>query len=812
MMGGRVGRAGDLPLLFEGGAAATLGDGELLARFLGRGDEAAFGALVDRLGPIVLGVCRRILADPHDVDDAFQATFLVLVGRGAAIRDRDRVATWTYEVAVRVARRARVDAARRVARERRAASPEVGRPDRSADRLELRGQIDEEIARLPEHHRRAVLLCDVEGLSREEAAARLGWTPNMVRGRLDRARARLRDRLARRGLAPDAPALAALLATPPVPPPALVLATARLALGRIGGAAMVAAPALSLSRGIRTMMALSAWKPIAGATLVLALAAPVALRVPAARPGREADPPPPPSQAQAPAPPVRPPSRPLVDVADPPTSGLFRVQQSRQEPGAPRPSMDDPPESVAVRVSGVVRDLAGRPVAGARVHVLGTRLADVPKLTITKELVGSATTDAEGRYRLASVALPTSRHTLLPQALTPYVECQVAAQAPGFGVGWHRGASMYALPLPDPDDIQGRMPLNSPFEMNIHLRPEAELKGRVVDEAGRAVAGVLVEDHDIDLLDERGAETTVRFNPTWGTLPDGFGRATTDADGRFRLPGLPAESCVWLSFDRPRSTARAWLYASTSANRPGGIHEPSPRNHNGRGRHEVYPADLTLTMATPRRLAVRVVAIDDGRPAAGISVGSMGPTMATGTVAGGTTDAEGRVDLDLPPGEHAGLYADPVGPDSRFLRTYLRPLVVADGPAEQPIEFRMRAGVELRVEAVEADTGRGIPGVRFDIKADTPDGEWSRLQTPGIWTSAGASTDAEGRVRALLDPDRKVARRLRVVGVGLEDPNAPPGQGALPRPLPFEAVEGVSRSFEAIPGRPVTLRFLLRKK
>ena len=187
--------------------------------------------------------------------------------------------------------------------------------------------------------------------------------------------------------------------------------------------------------------------------------------------------------------------------------------------------------------------------------------------------------------------------------------------------------------------------------------------------------------------------------------------------------------------------------------------------------------------------------------------------MATGTVAGGTTDAEGRVDLDLPPGQYAGLCADPASADSRFLRTYLRPLVVADGPAVQPLELKMRAGIELRIEAVDAETGRGIPDVRFEIKAETPGGVWARLQTPGIFTSAGAPTDAEGRVRVLLDPDRKGPRRVRVVGVGLDDPTRPPGgQGALPRPLPYEAVEGLSDPFEATPGRPVTLRFLLRKK
>ncbi len=269
MMGGRIGASrGDLLRLFDGASAAGLDDGELLGRFVARRDEVAFESLVARLGPMVVGVCRRMLRDPHDVDDAFQATFLVLVRRAGSIRDREVVATWLYEVAVRVARRARLDAARRADRERRGAVAEAREAggDAGADRSEVRAQIDEEIGRLPESHRRLVVLCDVEGLSREEAAARLGWTANMVRGRLERARGRLRDRLTRRGLAPSGAWLA--LATPGLPPrPALVAATVRCAMGRSTVAGLASASAVSLSEGVIRMMMLSKWKLAASALL-----------------------------------------------------------------------------------------------------------------------------------------------------------------------------------------------------------------------------------------------------------------------------------------------------------------------------------------------------------------------------------------------------------------------------------------------------------------------------------------------------------------------------------------------------------------
>ena len=255
----------DVVRLFEGDSVAGLDEGELLDRFATRRDEAAFEALVGRLGPMVLGVCRRILDDPHDVDDAFQATFLVLVRKAHAIRDRDLVAPWLHGVALKVARRARHDSARRAARERVAAGAEAsegGGDGVESGWSELRALIDEEIGRLPEDHRRAVVLCDVEGLSREEAALRLGWTLNMVRGRLERARARLRARLARRGVTPTG-AWAALVVAPPVPSPALLAGTTRAALafwtGPIGDG-LATASAVALSRGVLRMMMLSKLK------------------------------------------------------------------------------------------------------------------------------------------------------------------------------------------------------------------------------------------------------------------------------------------------------------------------------------------------------------------------------------------------------------------------------------------------------------------------------------------------------------------------------------------------------------------------
>ena len=189
-------------VLFSTGCVAGLSDGELLGRFLTRNDEAAeaaFAALVTRHGPMVLGTCRALLRDPADAEDAFQATFLVLARRAGSIRGGDALGRWLFGVTRKVARRARIVADRRQT-ERLDDHQPAAPPDRQAERRELRDVIDEELARLPAASREAVVLCHLEGLTHEQAAARLGWPVGTVRSRLARAREKLRERFTRRGL------------------------------------------------------------------------------------------------------------------------------------------------------------------------------------------------------------------------------------------------------------------------------------------------------------------------------------------------------------------------------------------------------------------------------------------------------------------------------------------------------------------------------------------------------------------------------------------------------------------------------------
>jgi RNA polymerase sigma factor (sigma-70 family) len=261
--------------LFCFGASGQLGDDELLGRFVaGRRDEAAeaaFAALVERHGPMVLGVCRRVLGDRHEAEDAFQATFLVLARKAGAIARREQLANWLHGVASRTALDARARANRRRAREHRAFSGAAAgiRPDDGPERGELRAVLDEELARLPASYRGAVVLCELDGLSRQAAARRLGIPEGTLSSRLARAKDLLRHRLTRRGLAPSAMALEAALsheARALILPPSLAGSTIQAAARVAAGASLaeaVSASVVTLTQGALNAMILAKFKGLA---------------------------------------------------------------------------------------------------------------------------------------------------------------------------------------------------------------------------------------------------------------------------------------------------------------------------------------------------------------------------------------------------------------------------------------------------------------------------------------------------------------------------------------------------------------------
>lgn len=340
--------------------ARGLPDQELLRRFLEGKDEAAFCALLERHGPMVLAVCRRVLRREQDAEDALQATFLVFVRQAGSIRRGDCVRSWLYGVACRVARKAAGRLARQREGERRAA--EAPAP-RSADEPTWReglAVLDEELHALPEKYRAPILLCCLDGKSRGEAARELGWKEGAVKIRLERGRELLRRRLAGRGVALSA-ALASVLLAARANAAALPVRTAALvaeaSLKYAAGAelaGLASAPVVALTEGMVGGLA-DRGKAVVSLFLLLGAASVVTVFALPASTARTAQEPPAARRAEA----VR----------------QFVAQED------PRPQPPEPPRGPAEGVNPAPQERAGPTVSGV------VRSVDGASLTVrTKEV------------------------------------------------------------------------------------------------------------------------------------------------------------------------------------------------------------------------------------------------------------------------------------------------------------------------------------------------------------------------------------------------------------------------------------------
>jgi len=269
-----------LDRLFSEGTLTGLGDSQLLERYLTRRDEGAFEALLQLHGPMVLAVCRRILRDPRDVEDAFQATFLVLVRKASAIRDRGLLSNWLYGVAFRVATRARSNTMRRRGREMTVANLDASVDAEAPDFLGIGPALDQELRRLPGKYRAPLVLCYLKGQTHDQAAEELRCPVGTVRSRLARGRDLLKRRLTRRGFAPSAAVLGTGSSLPAqflseAVPPTLVAATVEAAIASTTfttiQAGAVTASVLALTQGVLTSMKLAQVKWIGLAILTTGL-------------------------------------------------------------------------------------------------------------------------------------------------------------------------------------------------------------------------------------------------------------------------------------------------------------------------------------------------------------------------------------------------------------------------------------------------------------------------------------------------------------------------------------------------------------
>jgi RNA polymerase sigma factor (sigma-70 family) len=493
----------------------ALTDGQLLERFVAAQEEEAFEALVRRHGPLVLGVCRRLLRGRADAEDAFQATFIVLFRRARSLDRCGSLAGWVYTVAYHVALRARAAAARRRLQERRVA--EMPRTECHAETVwrDLQPVLDDELNRLPEKYRAPVLLCYVEGKTYEEAGRLLRLPVATVKSRLARARETLRRRLTRRGITRTGAALAAVLADKAAAdvPSLLVASTLQTTLLLASGEPVTASmPAIALAEGVLKAMFATKLK-IATALLVTAsllvlgagvLSGPVL----AQRTGA------PPAQAHG-------------------RNAGATDQAANQAPLSPR---TEPDKEIAV--TGWVVDPAGKPVRGAEVAAVQWELLRFSswekEALVETRLTARTTGDAEGRFRLTVPQPPPAKLRAL----------RVLARGPGHAIGW---ANV------DAEATRA--------EAEVRLLPEGTIAGRVVDLQGGPVVGLKI----------RAIRMTWHKGDVWSVLPlpEDFVTATTDDGGRFAFRGVGRDLGVHLEIDDPRCAPKELDVSTGNAEKAG---------------------------------------------------------------------------------------------------------------------------------------------------------------------------------------------------------------------------------------------------
>jgi RNA polymerase sigma factor (sigma-70 family) len=475
-------------------------DAQLLEAFISRHDEAAFTALVRRHGPMVLGVCKRVLQNVHDAEDAFQATFLILARRADTIGNPAALPGWLHEVARRTAARARTTKATRRMHERRV--PDMPKTDFIADVAwrDLQPILDEEVGRLPEQCRVPFVLCYLEGYTYEKAAAKLRCLPGTISRRLARARELLRRRLTQRGLALPAGVLAAALSqntAPAAMATPLAASTVKVALASAAGTAaagVVSAKVAALVDGGLRAMALTTTRFFTVLLLAVSLLAVsgggLAYTVLANQPGDT-----------GPA--------------------------AKKPDAAARVIPADAAKAEQMIVMGSVVDAAGKPVPQAHVALLARRKHThrAGDGIIVPEALAQGRADGDGRFRL-----------ILPRTSKEHFwSTFVNAIAEGHGLGLEAFDADAARP-----------------EVTIRLPAEQVLRGRLLDLQGVAAPGVTVQVSRLagDVFKGHGQELWYSQAPTG--LKAWPGAVVTDAEGRFTLRGVPRDASVTLQMDGDR--------------------------------------------------------------------------------------------------------------------------------------------------------------------------------------------------------------------------------------------------------------------
>jgi RNA polymerase sigma factor (sigma-70 family) len=658
----------------------------LLERFAHDRDEDAFATLLRRHGPMVLSVCRSILRDSHDAEDAFQAAFLLLAQKAGSIHRREAVSGWLYRVAYHTAVRAQANAARRRIVEKRAVTMSSADPVLDMSLREVRGILLEELDNLPEQYRAPLVLCGLEEKSREEAARLLGWSPGAVKGKLERGRELLRTRLRRRGLELSSGLCAVALALGSTSRVSAALAdsTLRAAVQVAGGSVVgsaVSAKVAALVQGVSKTMFHS--KANIAIVLLLALSAATIFGVVWHR----------------------------AEAAGQPSPQQAKVDKPGDKGDRPLPAAKAKTEAEgALEVRGQVLNPEGKPVAGARLYLART----TPPAPSQQAISGP-----DGRFRFA---VPRAERDKSAAEKSP---SQVMAIAKDHGCDW--------------------LPVGSgKAELTLRLVKDVPIRGCILDPDGKPVVGAKLrvtglsaprgDDLDSYLQAVRKEDYRYAFARDWsGPLPAQPAVLSTGADGRFSLAGIGRERIIRLHLEGP-AIATADLEVMT---RVAKTVEVAGRRLHGAS------FDYVAVASRPIRGVVRDK--DTRKPLAGVSVGLAGqgrglfftPRWMT------VTDKEGRYEL-LGLAKAADYHLavkPPVGQLYFERRARFRD---TRGLAPLTADIDMVQGLTVRGKVTDKATGKPIARAHIEYLPVSPNPHVNTM-VAGMWSPRSeATTGADG--------------------------------------------------------------------
>ncbi len=659
-------------------------DAVLLGRFLATRDEEAFAALIQRHGPMVYHVCRRILDNPQDTEDAFQAVFLVLARKAAAIHPRDALPAWLHGVARRVALKARTARLARAHGTLPGSEPSADpRPDPLAEisGRELLLVLDEELQQLPEVNRLPVILCCLEGRSLEEAARQLGWTRGSVKGRLERGRAQLHRRLAKRGLT----------------------LTAVLAAAEVGRGTGSAARALWLGEGIiRAATAFGSRADLVPGVsrAVVDLAAQTLTSM---------------AMRRLPLVPALLVATTLLAVGVVVLRAALAPSPATSKPLPPRtedkPAALGDPADLPVAVRGRVVDPQGQPVQGARLYVgsavhryaaeLQPRSANYPV---------RATSGADGSF--AFVFKPSELDARLLDDARP----AVLAVADGFGPDWSD------IPAPG----EGAPLILKLFE-------DLPVEGRILAADGRPLPGARLRVLDLCCDKDEGVERFLAgpgepwYPNTWrGPLPEHPGPVATDADGRFRLTGLGRGRVVALALDGPG--VQHTLLRVVVRRQP--LPDAAARNYLA-GRFE-YTAKASRTIRGVVRDRV------DSTPVAGVQLftNPLDPPV--------LSDAEGRFEVPYAPDKASRRCVMAIPRNGQPYFAAMTSVEVREGPGSPQAELGLVRGRVVRGKLVDRETDKPPRAATVDYYPLFPNRHAAELTYSPVWPAASTVMRPDG--------------------------------------------------------------------